>query len=72
MVEDAACHRGLGAMINHREEPNAQIIYDNRRRRHFIVALRDIHHDEQIFVNYGYNPVQNLRNVNTSTKYVRN
>lgn len=66
-VEDAACLRGLGAMVNHDPNPNAVIILHKNKFK--IKAIEDIFHNEQIFVNYGYNPVDNLYNVNTSTKY---
>lgn len=66
-IDDAACLRGLGAMVNHNPNPNAVIILDKNKFK--IKAIRDIFHNEQIFVNYGYDPVTNLNNVNTSTKY---
>jgi len=55
-IEDAACHRGTGAIANHsrdRRSVNAKIDYDEEAKRYVLIALKNIAHDTEIFVNYG-------------------
>jgi len=76
-TEDAACKRGLGAMINHSSDAfNAAIVYEQIKRKRKIIkriysiqAIDDIRHGEQILVNYGYDPLEMLQYVTTFTKY---
>ena len=51
IIQDAACVRSVGSIVNHRAAPNAR--YGVYQGRGFIKALRNIRHGEEIFVNYG-------------------
>jgi hypothetical protein len=54
VVIDAACHRGVGAMINHSaEHPNTEFVINADVLDVDIVATRDILAGEELFVNYG-------------------
>jgi SET domain-containing protein len=54
MAIDAACHRGVGSMINHSSErPNTEFVVDVGDRAVDVVATRDIRNGEEILVNYG-------------------
>lgn len=54
---DAACHRGVGSIINHAPQdtaPNAKFGNPNYRTRTItILATKYIHNGEEIFVSYG-------------------
>jgi len=50
-VEDAACHRGVGSLINHSNQPNAHAL--QRHGRILIFASRDIRNGEEVFTDYG-------------------
>ena len=49
---DAACARSIGSMLNHRPRPNMTNVVVRGANR-MIVALRDITHDEELFMDYG-------------------
>jgi SET domain-containing protein len=60
IVEDAACRRGVGAMVNHRHGPqtNVQMYVGNpnqpaAQRKLKLRALRNIREGQELFMNYG-------------------
>lgn len=56
-VEHAACVRGIGSLANHggKHQSNAEYHYLRDPKRFVLVALRNIHHDEEILLDYGDN-----------------
>lgn len=56
-IEDAACMRGAGSLANNvpsnDKRLNAELYYNTFTKRIGLLALRDIKHGEEIFVNYG-------------------
>jgi len=54
-IEDAALHRGAGAICNHAtgHKVNARIRWSTARKQHEIVATKNIRNGREVFVNYG-------------------
>lgn len=55
-VEDAACKRGVGSLINHaslQKKPNARLSFNTRTKRFVIVANKNIRNGSEILVSYG-------------------
>jgi len=54
-IEDAALHRGAGAVCNHAtgHKVNARIRWSTARKQHEIVATKIIRAGAEVFVNYG-------------------
>jgi SET domain-containing protein len=58
LCEDAACQRGVGAMINHSgnsRKVNARLAYSNSNNnpKGVVRALKNIYDGDELFVNYG-------------------
>ena len=60
---DAACHRGIASMINPppgRQQPNVRFSVSRRNPNHIrIVAIRNIRHGEELYVDHGNFEFQN-------------
>lgn len=54
-IEDAACRRGAGAMVNHATGNRVNVVFIfNLDSGHFeLVAKKNIRNGEELFVNYG-------------------
>ncbi len=54
-IEDAACRRGAGAMVNHATGNRVNVYFNyNLDTEHFeLIAKKNIRNGEEIFVNYG-------------------
>lgn len=49
---------GIGSLFNHSKTPNVKYEYDVKRNVMVFTAKRKIHRGEQLFIDYGYDPVQ--------------
>lgn len=51
---------GHGSLFNHSDNENVDFTVYKKQDRYFIkyTALRDIEPNEQLFINYGYNPCE--------------
>lgn len=59
--KDSVLALGVGSLFNHSNKPNVKYKYDTKRNVIVFTATRKIYKDEQLFVDYGYDPVQELR-----------
>jgi SET domain-containing protein len=52
--EDAACSRGLGAIVNHSSDPaKINAMYEVIKNRSVLTCVKDIANDEELFIDYG-------------------
>lgn len=52
---------GFGSLYNHSGKPNATYKYDPKKRVMTIRAIKNIKAGEQIFINYGYDPLRTFQ-----------
>jgi SET domain-containing protein len=52
---------GLGSIYNHDLTPSAIFLPNYDTKEIIFIALRDILKDEEVLINYGYNPVSNAK-----------
>ena len=73
VIEDAALHRGTGALANHSTGPlqNARLRWSRTRHRFELVAKRNIGHNVEILTDYGDQYEMNEPGVHYSTVSVR-
>lgn len=48
---------GLGSLFNHHDQENVEAIIDEKAKTIKFKVLKNIKKNEQLFLNYGYNPV---------------
>lgn len=67
---DSACLRGIGSLINHNNNPNAEIRLQRVGGQQMVrvVAIRPIRNGQEIFINYGPQYIFNEPNVSAVTK----
>lgn len=58
---DSVLALGVGSLFNHSKKANVKYKYDAKRNVIVFTATRKIYKGEQLFIDYGYDPVEELR-----------
>ena len=56
--KDCAVGLGYTSLYNHANEPNATYVLNSKNQTIKIVALKDIVKDQEITIDYGYDPAE--------------
>ena len=80
---DSSCLRGIGAFANHKpkltdtqyskgssitpKNANAELLCPRTDNTLWLKALKDIKHDQEIFVDYGYDPIKEYKDFSHNT-----
>lgn len=68
-IIDASCVRGIAAFANHKTvEDGANAELALVKKRACIIALKPIYDGEEVFVDYGYDPVEEFRDYRYATR----
>jgi SET domain-containing protein len=54
-VEDSACRRGAGSLVNHAaaRNTNARLAFSTRTKKFMLIATKNIRNGDEIFCSYG-------------------
>lgn len=69
--DPAALALGNGSLFNHSESPNVKYRYDRKSNMVIFTAVTRIKKNQQLFIDYGYDPVQCEAEWNRDKKWVQ-